>query len=234
MKRSFTQTLGLLTCAAALFSAFESRATVEYAVTIDTASLETSPLSGNGPFSLDFQLNYGSGSHGNSATIENFSFGGGSAVGSANPSGTAAGSLNTAITLSDNNANGFNELFQAFNPGASVSFDVILSGNPTVLVPDELAIAILDNTGGQIVTTDPNDGLSLAVFEIGNFGQVTPYAYSGINNTDPDNDVDLGNYTGVTTSVVAVPEPSNVMAGFSALGLCVVTLFSASKRVVGA
>jgi hypothetical protein len=55
------------------------------------------------------------------------------------------------VTLTDKSVNGFNELYQAFNLGTALTFDVTLSDNPTAQVPDELAIAILDNTGGQIV-----------------------------------------------------------------------------------
>jgi hypothetical protein len=234
MKINPGRIVGMLAYACILSSALESRATTEYAVTIQTASLNNSSLSANGPFSLDFQLNYGSGSFGNTATINNFSFGGGSPAGTPNPSGTASGSLSSAITLSDNSVNGFNELYQTFNPGTAVSFDVTLSGNPTAVVPDELAIAILDNTGGQIVTTDPNDGLSLAVFEIGNFGLVTSHAYAGIDNTDPTYGVDLGDYTGVTASITPVPEPSAMALGFLAIGLVIIKLFFARKTIVSA
>jgi hypothetical protein len=109
-----------------------------------------------------------------------------------------------------------------------------LSDNPTAVVPDELAIAILDNTGGQIVTTDPNEGLSLAVFEIGSFGRMTTDAYAGIDNTDPSNLVDLGDYTGVTASVAPAPEPSAVAIGFLGLGLATIRLFFTRRTSLSA
>ncbi len=223
MNKNLRNATSLLTCAFALSAAIKSHAS-EYAVTIQTESLTSSSLSGNGPFSLDVQLNYGSGAFGNNAAINNFSFGGGSATGSPVLSGTAAGSLNSAVTLSDNDVNGFNELTQTFSPGTAINFDVTLSDNPTVQVPDELAIAILDNTGGQIVTTDPNDGLSLAVFEIGNFGVTTSHAYVGVDNTDPDYGVDLGDYTGVTVNITPVPEPSEVTMASGILGFGLVLI----------
>jgi hypothetical protein len=233
MNQKAKNLFGLFTCVCALSSALESRASNEYAVTIQTASLNQL-VSTNGPFSLDIQLNYGSGSFGNSATINNFSFGGGSAAGTPNPSGTASGSLSSAVTLTDSSVNGFNELYQTFNPGSALTFDVTLSGNPTAQVPDELAIAILDNTGGQIVTTDPDEGLSLAVFEIGSFGIISTHAYDGINNTDPSNGVDLGDYTGVTTSITPVPEPSAVAIGLLGFGVVVIRIFFTRRMVVAA
>ena len=171
MKINLKSVVGLLACVGVLCSSLESRASTEYAVTIQTASLNGASLSANGPFSLDFQFNYGGASFANTATINNFSFGGGSPSGAPNLLGSAAGSLSSLVTFPANGTNQFNELYQNFNPGTAVSFDVTLSGNPTGVVPDELAIAILDNTGGQIVTTDPDEGLSLATFEIGGFGR---------------------------------------------------------------
>ncbi len=219
MKKSLGNVARLLTCVCVLSGAFESRAAFDYIVTIQTSPLANPALSGNGPFSLDLQLNYGSGPFGNNATVNNFSFGGGSATGAPTLSGSASGNLNSAVTLSDNGVNGFNEFFQSFTPGSTLSFEVALSGNPTTTTPDNFAVAILDNTGGQIVTTDPNDGLSLATFEIGSFGAITTHAYSGIDNTDPNNLVDLGDYSGVTVSIVPVPEPSTIAAGLLALAL---------------
>lgn len=233
MNRNLPNIASLLAGAFVLSSAARSYA-AEYAVTIQTAPLASQSLSPNGPFTLDLQLNYGSGAYGNTATINNFSFDGGSASGTPSYSGTAAGNLNSAVTLSDSSVNGFNDFDQTFNPGTTLSFDVTLSDNPTAVVPDELAIAILDNTGGQIVTTDPNDGLSLATFEVGSFGAITPAAYAGINNTDPGNGVDLGDYSGVTVSIstVPVPEPSSI--GILALGLGVSGLFLARRKVARA
>lgn len=221
MNKNFKTIASLLTCAFGLSSALRA---AEYAVTIQTAPLASSSLSGNGPFSLDFQFNYGGATFNNTAIINNFSFGGGSAAGAPTIFGSAAGSLSSAVTFSPGTSQ-FNELYQAFNPGSTVSFDVTVSDNPTGQTPDGVAVAILDNTGGQIVTTDPQEGLSLATVAIGPFGALTTAAYSGINNTDPSNLVDLGDYTGVTATITAVPvpEPSALvpMAGILAFGLLI-------------
>jgi hypothetical protein len=234
MNKNVTHIASLLTCALVLSGAAKSYA-AEYAVTIQTAALNTQALSPNGPFTLDLQLNYGGYSAGNTATINNFSFGGGSAAGTPSYLGTAAGSLNSAVTLSDNSVNGFNDFDQTFNPGTTLSFDVTLSDNPSAPVPDLFAVAILDNGGAQIVTTAP-DQLSLAEFSIGNFGTITRAAYAGVNNTDPDNanEAELGDYTGVTTTIstVPVPEPSSI--GVLALGLAAGGLFVARRKAARA
>jgi hypothetical protein len=226
MNKNLGNVAGLLACAFVLSSDLKSQA-AEYAVTIQTAPLASSSLSGNGPFSLDFAITYGGQSAGNTATINNFSFGGGAATGTPILTGNAAGSLSSAVTLSDSSSSFYNDLNQTFSPGTTVSFDVTLSDNPSAQTPDELAIAILDNTGGQIVTTDPNEGLSLATFEIRNFGTITTAAYAGIDNTDPNNLVDLGDYTGVTASVSAVPVPEPAPICILGLGLGVTGLFLA-------
>lgn len=230
MNKSLRNAASLLACAFALSGALNIHA-AEYAVTIQTSSLASLEPT-NGPFSLDLFMSYGTGGIGNTATINNFSFGGGSATGAPVASGLATGNLSSAVTLNDSSASQFNDLNQTFNPGTAISFDVTLSNNPGGQTPDELAIAILDNTGGQIVTTDPNDGLSLAKFEIGSFGQITTAAYAGIDNTDPANLVDLGDYSGVTTSITVapVPEPSSVTAMAGVFGLGLVAFRQISKR----
>lgn len=128
--------------------------------------------------------------------------------------------------------NAFNDFDQTFNPGTTLSFDVTLSDNPSAPVPDLFAVAILDNGGAQIVTSAP-DQLSLAEFNIGNFGTITPAAYAGIDNTDPNNanEAELGDYSGVTASisVAPVPEPSSI--GILALGLGVGGWFLARRKV---
>ena len=121
-----------------------------------TVSLDTSPLIGsaNGPFSLDFQLNDGSGTNdgNNIATLSNFNFGSGTATGAPTTSGGASGSLTSGITLTDNSF--FNELFQSFTPGNLLTFDVALTGNADIgPTPDQFSFAILDNTLAEIPTT---------------------------------------------------------------------------------
>src|SRR3974390_3824397 len=110
MKRILSISLGLALGAGVLFTAQTGDAsTVQYYVDINTASLVGHP---SGPFSLDFQLNDGSGlgDANNTATINNFTFGTGSATATANLAGGASGNLSSGVTLTDTTP--FNEVFQ--------------------------------------------------------------------------------------------------------------------------
>src|SRR3974377_1196092 len=101
MKRILSFSLGLAFGAGVLFTAQTGGAsTIQYYVDINTASLVGNP---SGPFSLDFQLNDGSGlgDANNTATINNFTFGTGSATGTANLAGGAAGNLSSTVALTD-------------------------------------------------------------------------------------------------------------------------------------
>src|ERR1700677_1517334 len=146
MNKKLTNIAGLVAGAFVLSSAARSSA-VEYAITIQTAALNSSALSANGLFQLDLQLNYATGGIGNTATVNNFSFGGGgSAVGAPTYlSGLVAGNMNSAVTFSDNASSQFNEFDQVFNPGTSIGFDVTLSNNPGGVTPDGFVVDILDN-----------------------------------------------------------------------------------------
>jgi hypothetical protein len=126
--------------------------------------------------------------------------------------------LSTSVTLSDSSANPLNEFYQQFDPGAQVGFDVALSHNQTLLTPDSFQFAILDHTTGQIPTTQPIVGLSLAEFDIGPNGTITATAFAGANNPF------LGDYSGITVTVTQVPEPSTAL-----LGLCAACLVVAKK-----
>ncbi|HSY43345.1 MAG TPA: NF038129 family PEP-CTERM protein [Candidatus Acidoferrum sp.] len=236
MNKKLTNIASLVAGAFVLSSAASSHA-AEYLVTIQTSPLNSSALSANGPFQLDLQLNYGTGGIGNTATVNNFSFGGGgSAVGTPTYlSGLVAGSLNSAVTLSDNASSQFNEFDQVFNPGTSISFDVTLSNNPGGQTPDGFVVDILDNGNAPILTSAP-DQIGLAELTVGGFGQITTGAYAGVNNTDPNNanEAELGDYSGVTTtvSVAPVPEPSSI--GILALGLGVGGWFVARRKAARA
>lgn len=128
---------------AALAFASLAQAQLQFQVQLNTSALVSNPA---GPFSLDFQLNDGSGlGDGNNwAKLSNFQFGGGSAWGSATTFGGATGSLSSTVTLNDSNGL-FNELYQSFTPGSWLSFTVSLSNwadaGPT---PDKFSFAILD------------------------------------------------------------------------------------------
>ena len=192
MKRILSLSLGLAFGAGILFAAqIGSASTIQYYVDINTASLVGNP---SGPFSLDFQLNDGSGTGdaNNTATINNFTFGTGSAAGAPNLAGGAAGNLAGAVTLTDTTP--FNEFYQAFNAGNELTFDVTLTLNsdagPT---PDSFSVAILDNNLYNLPTTGIGDTYLMV-----NLGP-TPSVTTGFS-TSP----------GVTVSVAAVPEPGSL------------------------
>lgn len=141
---------------AAFFIAALIMPLTSHANLVFNVSLNTSPLIGNpnGPFTIDFQLNDGSGSNdaNNSATLSNFSLGGGSLSGSAATSGGASGALSSIATLIDSSF--LNSFDQKFNPGSKLSFDVSLTthvdGGTT---PDGFFFSLLDGAGNQIPTT---------------------------------------------------------------------------------
>lgn len=186
--------LAVLVAACLLLNAAESQAsTMSYHVTVTTAALLGSP---SAPFALDFQLNGGS-PNGNTATISNFTFGGGAAT--SNPaatfSGLATGSLGTSVTLNDNSTNSFNEFFQGFNPGTTLSFDLLLTTNVNTPTPDAFSFAILDKTLGNIPTTAPDLGDELLLVNL-NSSKPTVETFKG-----------TGNFAGVAAGV---PEPGSL------------------------
>jgi len=201
-----SNTLALAASVLAFASLPQAQAsTLLFHVTVDTTPLTTSA---NGPFSLDFQLNDGSGlaDGNNTATVSNFTFGGGAATGSPNYLGGVIGDISSSLTLSETTA--FNELFQGFTAGTSLAFDVAISGNTDAgITPDSFIFSILDSTLGAITTS-------------GSAGQTVQ-----LDITSPILGVDAvqsyngtGAYTGVNVSVV--PEPStNLLALASIFGV---------------
>jgi hypothetical protein len=131
-------------------------------VTVDTSTLF------GGLYHIDFQLNDGNGvgDGNNSAVISGFSFGGGAVAGAATSFGGVSGDLSSAVTLIDTDP--FNEFFQAFNPGSTLSFTVQLSNNANGAIPDFFGFALLDENlmnlatyslgSDQLLTVDINGG----------------------------------------------------------------------------
>jgi MYXO-CTERM domain-containing protein len=198
---------GLIRCsigAALLFTALSARAQLAFTVSLNTAPLVGSP---NGPFSLDFQLNDGSGTNdaNNTATLSNFSFGGGSAAGSPTLIGGASGDIATTATITDSDF--LNELTEGVTPGNTLSFDVNLTTNMDAGgTPDEFSFALLDVNGniptaggGFFVIVD----LDSATPTVQTFTAQDPYAAIG----SPQ----------ITIAGQTVPEPSPAWFAASAL-----------------
>ena len=128
-----------------------------FTVTLNTVPLTMAPDSGAGPFSLAFQLVQGDSSNAlNTATLSDFTFGGGSAgacPANCTTFGGFTGDATNSIGLST--SDGFEAIIQAFTPGSQLSFQVDLSTNPnTGLAPDDFAFSILDSAGFPIPTQD--------------------------------------------------------------------------------
>lgn len=126
---------------------------------IYTVTLNTSPLTGNGPFKLDLQFLDGSGTPGdlnnNVVTLTSFAFGaGGSALGSGTATGGASGGLTAGVTLKDTVF--FNEYIENFTPGSLLSFTLNTTNNADPGgTPDLFTLAILDSLGSELPTTGP-------------------------------------------------------------------------------
>jgi hypothetical protein len=197
-KRLLKQVLTFAT--ALLLYAGNSHAGI-YHITIDTSVLSSAANSVNGLFSLDFQLNSGNTLNNNTATLSNFTFGGGgSPFGPVNIFGGASGSLSSAVTLHDTGA--FNEFFQSFTTGSVIGFDLALTQNVDAgLTPDAFAIAILDKNLLNIATNGLADTLLFA-----NIDTTRALTIAQLNLASG-----IGSYTGVTIRAVRLlPEPTTL------------------------
>jgi hypothetical protein len=129
--------------------------------TIYSFKLNTSPLVGNGPFTLDLQLVDGSGLPGglnnNMIQLSKFSFGtGGSPSGNGTATGGASGNLASGVTLTDTAF--FNEYLESFTPGTLLSFTIDTTNVPDPGgTPDLFTVAILDSSDNELPTTAPAD-----------------------------------------------------------------------------
>jgi len=141
--------------------------TVMYDVTLNTQSLKTSDAA---PFYLDFQLE---GGNGNTVTIDQFNFGTGgfasdpSTIGT---SGDASGSIASSVSLDSAGGYQDNELWQAFNPGDTVSFRITTTEILSSANPDGFFFNILDNTTYNIPTAGPNNEFLSLLYNTGNPG----------------------------------------------------------------
>jgi hypothetical protein len=188
-----------------------------------TVTLDTSPLAGDytGPFGLDFEL---IGSGGNTVTLSQFSFGGGSAgPGSAFLTGGVSGDLGGSVVLND--ATGFlNDFNQQFTPGGTLSFtvDSTLVPPPSGGFPDNFSMVIFyaydptngyDPAGGPapplIPTQDPTGLDTFLTIDVNGSGSTTAVGYSSADGSIPI----------TVTQINAVPEPSSaLMMLFGVLG----------------
>ncbi|HEY3757081.1 MAG TPA: NF038129 family PEP-CTERM protein [Opitutaceae bacterium] len=167
MRNRFSSGLTLLSALAALGVSAASANQFEFGVSLDTANLAADP---SGPFYLELQLNEGSGSIPNTATVDDIRFVNGAPVGGTSQSwGTVSGDLSSSVALADSPASPFNGFLQEFTSSTtSITFDVWVSQNAAGIVPDEFSVALLNSQPGlpEIPTNAP-DGVSLVTFNLG-------------------------------------------------------------------
>jgi hypothetical protein len=227
MTTSLRSRFALLASAIALLSVPALRAqTLTFNVDINTAGLSADLA--NAPFDLDFQLNYGNSSVAtDTATLSNFVFTGGTAVGSATTSGTAAGNLGSSVSLTASAAHPDNEFYQQFSSGVTdIAFTArITEPGPDVGTPTEFTAAILDNSLGylaQINTTAP-DTASLVTLNLSSSNTLSDVnTYASVSSADGQTAI-----TGVTAT--AIPEPSTTAAILGCLGV----IFAVGARRFG-
>jgi hypothetical protein len=183
-----------------------THASIVYNVSMNTTPLVSHPA---GPFSLEFQLNDGSGTGdaNNTAILNNFLFSGGTVVGSPTLTGGATGNLTSGITLTDSSF--FNQFIQGFTPGSSLSFRLNLSTNgDSGGTPDQFSFAILDKTGTELPTLAPS---FFDVFIEVDIDSANPlvHTYGTDTNRIPAGGGSAINIAAPTaTAVTAVPEPT--------------------------
>jgi hypothetical protein len=132
-----------------------------------TVSVNTQALAGT-TGSLDFNFNPGP-LVSQSAMLQILDFSGGALAGGPVLSGDASGSL--PGTLSLDNGTGFNDYFQQFTYGPTLTFDVSLYG-PALSAPDGVsssgstfAFSMFSDAAGTVpaLTTDVSDGFAYVV-----------------------------------------------------------------------
>jgi hypothetical protein len=177
---------------------------VTYIVSVNTQSLAGTMGS------LDFNFNPGP-LVSQSAMVQILDFSGGAMAGSPVLTGVASGSLPGTLAL--DNGTGFNDYFQEFTYGSTLTFDVYLYG-PALSAPDgtsssgsTFAFSLFSDAAGTVpaLTTDVTDGFAYLV------------------------DVNLDGSTTVTNYLVnsaAAPEPSSEWF----VGIALLTLFLRSVR----
>ena len=187
-----------------------------YRVDLNFAS---APL-GNGPYSLDLQLN---GTLNNTVTAMGFTFNaGGGFTGTPTIFGLVTGSPQAGgFTLADNASSFANEIYITLSPATTMlSFFVTQSDNAPAGggIPDAFSVALLDSSLANITTTGIGDSLILANI-IGGAN-----ALSGVSASNGS-----GAYSGVAAA--AVPEPSAMVVGVLWLGLAVAGLRLRLRRL---
>lgn len=183
--KSFRFFSSLLALGVALAGLGTARAT-PYQIEINTSALVGNAA---GPFYLDFQSIWGSGSD-QTITLSDFVLtGGGFIPGTADFVGAVAGDVATSLVLSPNSGSVWNEFWQQFDGTVSkIKFVADISNNVSGATPTSFSVSILDATDLYPIETD-GLGDTLVMFDIN--GRATSYVTS----------TSVGNIPGVTATV---------------------------------
>jgi hypothetical protein len=164
--------------------------------------VDTSSLSGQSGY-LDFQFNPGDSSAlAATATVTGFSSVGGTLAPSSTLSGDASGALPGTLTL--DNGTIFNDVFQGFTFGSSVSFTVTISGPAIISLSGTVGSAFAFSLYAAdevtpLLTTDPNGSVSTILLSAGGTTTSEAFPQSSTDNTPAATITPAG--------VTAVPEP---------------------------
>lgn len=191
---------------------------------IINVTLDTTPLMGHpaGPFSILFVFTDGDGigDSNNAVTINNISFGGGSALGGSFQFGGASGSLAGGVTIDDSF---FLSLFsEAFVPGNQLTFTLSLTtADDAGGIPDRLTFSILDALGSPIPTLAPAGDFFLGA-DLGSAGAVLE-----VFGSDPSRAPSVGSAVSIAApTITAVPEPTTI----SLLGVALAAMVIQRRR----
>jgi PEP-CTERM motif len=186
-------------------------------------TLNTSPLVGHpaGPFYVygAFTDGSGIGDANNTVTLSNFTFGGGSSLGSPLVFGGASGSLETGVGITDSSFLSF--FAEQFAPGLQLSFSLDLTLNDDGGgTPDRFSFFILDSSQVPLPTLAPSGDYFFGV-DLHSTGPIFD-AYG----SDPSRAPSVGNPVSIAaptiTSVNSVPEPSTIYLLGGALAMMAV------------
>jgi hypothetical protein len=213
-KRSACSTVALALALLGILGPGPSRAgSVTYDVSVSTSSLSGQP--GN----LDFQFNPGGlGALVATATVTNFQTAGGIPAPSSTLTGDASGALPGTLTL--DNGTAFNDVFQGFTYGTSLSFDLTLSGpalgGPAGTFGSSFALSLYDAAGiTPLLTTDPNGSVLTVDLNADGTTSAQLFPQSPTNSTPAASASPVG---------AVVPEPSSLVLLVSTLPAGMVVL----------
>lgn len=150
---------------------------------------------------------------GNTASLNNFTLGGGTAgaVDTSVTTGGARGNLASGILLNDT-TNFLNVLAQSFVSGSDLSFLVDLTTNVVSPAPDQFSIEVADSAGNLVPSSDPSGFDNLLSVNLDSASPKTNI-YSGVVST---------------AAPTPVPEPSILLM----LGCGLLTLPMLSRRSI--